>query len=195
MNREEKMEAIITALDKHIRGAGDADGVDKRTEGFAEKYLYPILTPETKVLDVGAGDCMTQKYLSGRVSSWTGINKGIDQENCKDKNGTIEMDFHNLEFKSNLFELVISVNTLEHAYFPMLMMYEMNRVSKEYIYLQLPIPGFISGLPYDNHPDHYFVCSDLAWENMFGKLEWEIVKKGTEGGEYQWLLRKTRDWY
>lgn len=195
MNKEEKLEVIIGHLDKHIRGAGDASGVDQRTKGFSEKYLYPILKDNFKVLDVGAGDCMTQKYLSDKVKSWIGINKGIDQENCVKTHGTMFMDFHELNFDSNSFELVISVNTLEHAYFPLLMMYEMNRVSSEYIYLQLPIPGFISGLPYDNHPDHYFVCSDLCWENMFKKLEWEIVKKGTEGGEYQWLLRKGRDWY
>jgi hypothetical protein len=75
------------------------------------------------------------------------------------------------------------------------MMFEMNRVSKEFIYIQLPVPGFISGLPYDNHPDHYFVCSDLCWENMFDKLGWSIVSKGIAGGEYQWLLKKTKDFY
>jgi len=190
-----KIKTIIEILDKHIRGAGDATGVMVRTKAYLKKYIYPHLKPAWKVFDCGAGDCATQELLKGKVTSWTGINKGIDQVNCVEKNKTIYMDFHDLKFDSNSFDLVISVNTLEHAYFPLLMMFEMNRVSKEYIYLQLPVPGFISGLPYDNHPDHYFVCSDLAWENMFKKLEWEIVKKGTEGGEYQWLLRKGRDWY
>ena len=195
MNTQDKINEIIRILDKHIRGAGDFNGVDTRTKEFSEKYLYPIINSGFTVLDVGAGDCLTQKHLKDKVKKWVGINKGIDQVNCVEKNGTINMDFHDLKFDSNSFNLVISVNTLEHAYFPLLMMYEMNRVSSGYIYLQLPIPGFISGLPYDNHPDHYFVCSDLCWENMFKKLEWEIVKKGTEGGEYQWLLRKGRDWY
>lgn len=194
MNKEKKLDKIVSLLDEHIRGAGDYSGVEVRTKLFLEKYIYPIINSEFRVLDVGAGDCLTQKYLSDKVVEWIGINKGIDQENCK-KKGTIEMDFHDLEFKDNKFSLVISVNTLEHAYFPMLMMFEMNRVSNRYIYLQLPIPAFISGLPYDNHPDHYFVCSDLCWENMFEKLGWKIIKKGKAGGEYQWLLEKTKDWY
>jgi hypothetical protein len=195
MNKEQKLNKIIEILDTHIRGAGDAPGVKVRTESFLTKYIYPHLRDYWNVLDAGAGDCMTQHFLQNKVKSWTGINKGIDQVNCAEKNGTIEMDFHNLEFESNYFDLVISVNTLEHAYFPLLFMFEMNRVSKEFIYIQMPIPGFISGLPYDNHPDHYFVCSDLCWENNFQKLGWEIVDKGIAGGEYQWLLKKTKDFY
>ena len=195
MNKEEKLDKIIKYLDTFIRGAGDISGVEKRTESFLEKYIYQHLKPEWRVADIGCGDCLTQYFLKDKVTSWVGINKGIDQFNCKDKNGTIEMDFHNLKFENSSFELVISVNSLEHAYEPLLMMFEMNRVSKEFIYIQLPVPGFISGLPYDNHPDHYFVCSDLCWENMFDKLGWEIVSKGIAGGEYQWLLKKTKDFY
>jgi ubiquinone/menaquinone biosynthesis C-methylase UbiE len=191
---EEKIKKIIEFLDTYIRGAGDFDGVKGRTEGYLKKYIYPHLKSEWNVLDVGAGDCLTQHFLSDKVSSWKGINKGVDQVNCVDKNGTIEMDLHELKFENNSFDLVISVNTLEHAYFPTLMLYEMNRVSKEFIYIQVPIPAFISGLPYDNHPDHYYVCSDLCWENIFAKLNLEIVDKGIAGGEYQWLLKKTQDW-
>jgi ubiquinone/menaquinone biosynthesis C-methylase UbiE len=195
VDKNEKLNRIIEILDNHIRGAGDMAGVEVRTETYLEKYIYPRLKPEWKCLDCGAGDCATQRQLGPRIDSWTGINKGIDQFNCKDNNGTIEMDFHNLEFDNNSFDLVISVNTLEHAYFPTLMLFEMNRVSNEYVYIQMPVPGFISGLPYDNHPDHYYVCSDLCWENLFSKLGFSIVDKGIAGGEYQWLLKKTKDWY
>lgn len=191
---QEKIQKIIGFLDKHIRGAGDYTGVKERTRCYLEKYIYPRLKKDWFVLDVGAGDCLTAELLKDKVCRWDGINKGIDQENNIEKYNTVEMDFHNLNFANNSFDLVISVNTLEHAYFPMLMLYEMNRVSKEYIYLQVPVPSFISGLPYDNHPDHYFVCSDLCWENIFSKLELSIVEKGIAGGEYQWLLKKTKDW-
>lgn len=191
---EKKIKKIIEILDSHIRGAGDLSGVRVRTDSYLEKYIYPHLKPNWFVLDVGAGDCCTADALNGKIAHWEGINKGIDQQNNAEKYGTKEMDFHSLEFPKSSFDLVISVNTLEHAYFPILMLFEMNRVSRNLIYIQMPIPSFISGLPYDNHPDHYFVCSDLCWENIFKKLELEIIDKGIAGGEYQWLLRKTKDW-
>jgi hypothetical protein len=136
---ENRINKIIGYLDSFIRGAGDASGVKVRTESFLEKYIYPHLRDYWNILDVGAGDCLTQHFLQNKVKSWTGINKGIDQVNCVEKNGTIYMDFHDLKFESNFFDLVISVNTLEHAYWPILMMFEMNRVSKEFIYIQLPV--------------------------------------------------------
>lgn len=194
MNKEEKINIIIHHLDQHIRGAGDVAGVAGKTKQFVEKYLLKHLNLSSTILDVGAGDCLTYEFLKDKIASWTGINKGVDQNVNQKKYGTVGMDFHNLEFANNSFDLVISVNTLEHAYFPVLMLYEMNRVAKDLLYLQLPIPSYFSQLPYDNHPDHYFVCSDLCWENLFSKLDLQIVEKGSWGGEYQWLLRKTTDW-
>ena len=195
MDKEQKLNKIIELLDTHIRGAGDVAGVMGRTKEYMEKFIFPRINSEAKVLDVGAGDGCSYEYLKDKVNSWTGINKGVDQVVNGQKYNTIEMDFHNMSFDSNSFDLVMSVNTLEHAYFPMLMMYEINRVSKDLIYIQMPMPQLISGLHYDSHPDHYFICSDVSWENMFSKLGWEIVDKGIAGGEYQWLLKKTKDWY
>lgn len=193
-NMENKIKKIIEILDVHIRGAGDYEGVKMRTQSFLDKFLNKNIQDGWSILDIGAGDCLTCELIKKSVR-WVGINKGIDWEINKDKYPIINTDFHNLDFDSNSFDLVISVNTLEHAYFPMLMLFEINRVSKNLIYIQIPVPSHISGLPYDNHPDHYFVCSDLSWENIFNKLGFEILEKAIAGGEYQYLLRKTKDWY
>jgi len=195
MNKEEKINKIIDIMNLHIRGAGDYEGVKNKVDFYMEKYLLPIITPTFKILDVGAGDCFTADYLKDKVAYWEGINKGIDWENNKEKYNIKNSDFNFMDYKSNSFDLLISVSTLEHSYFPLMMLAEMNRISKKYIYVQLPAPERESGIPYDDHPDHYFVLSRKGWINIFKKFNLKILKNGTDGAEYQFLLEKTKDWY
>lgn len=187
---EEKIQAIIEELDLHIRGAGDYDGVKARVNDYMEEFIVFLLTPETKVLDVGAGDCYAADYLQGKISYWEGINKGIDWDNNKDKYNLKNIDFHFLPYKDNSFDLVLAVNVLEHTYFPIVFLSEIARVSKKYVFLDFPLAVGDGGIAAnEDNPDHYFMMTQRLWEKVFTKLKFKIEKKKITGGEVQYLLQ------
>jgi SAM-dependent methyltransferase len=186
----QKLENCFRNLDQYIRTAGDITGVTAKSKQFIETHLEKILTSEMDVLDVGAGDCVTSDLLKGRVRSWIGINKGGDFTTSTAQGYNVQqMDMHFLDFADNSFDLVIAVNVLEHAYCPILALFEWARVCRHYCYIQLPVPAALGGIPaYEEIPDHFYIQSPLMWEKLFTKAGFFIVKKSQDGGEYQWLL-------
>jgi len=192
MNKLETIEKVTALFDAHIRGAGDLPGVKARTDEYMREFIEPILKPEWKVFDCGAGDCYTSDYLEGRVREWWGINKGIDFENNKDKYDIIQSDMHFLASADDQSDLVLAVNVLEHSYFPALMLYELRRVSKEYVFIDLPLSLSDGGSQcHQENPDHHYLMTKFMWKKMFKVIGLEVLKEKISGAEVQWLLRKT----
>lgn len=186
-----KLEALIKKYDELIRPAGDPWGVTARDNQFIKEFLDDILQPEFRVLDVGCGDCLLSGLLNNKISYWEGVNKGPDFVTSKEQGFNIkEMDFHDLQHPDNSFDLVIGISILEHAFCPPLLLSELFRVSKKYVYLQFPQADIVTGLSYEDNPDHHYLMSVKLWEKMFRIAGFEIVKKGTDGGELQYLLTK-----
>jgi ubiquinone/menaquinone biosynthesis C-methylase UbiE len=189
--REEKINDVISLFDKHIRGAGDVPGVIGRTNDYMTEFIDHLLQKDWNVLDCGAGDGITSDYLQGKVSSWVGINKGIDLTNNINKYNIKEMDFHFLEFEDNYFDLVLAVNVLEHSYFPAMMLYEIRRVSKEYIFIDLPLSMSDGGSQaHQENPDHHYLMTKFMWKKMFNVIGLQVIRERNSGAEVQWLLRK-----
>lgn len=190
--REQKIDEVISLFDKHVRGAGDAPGVEARVKDYMREFIDPIRNANWDVLDAGAGDAYTADYLLGKINSWVGINKGIDLINTQSKYNILEMDFHDLQFEDNSFDLVLAVNTLEHSYFPALYISELRRVSKEYVFIDLPLAMCDGGNHcHEENPDHHYLMSQFMWEKMFNIIGLSIVKKGIYGAEVQYLLKKS----
>lgn len=191
-NRLAKFLKILDLFNEHIRPAGDPWGVTDRANQYIEKYLNPILTKESRVLDVGAGDCLNCNLLKDKIAYWEGINKGPDVVTSQEQGYNVkDMDFHFLEYPDNSFDLLIAVSTLEHAACPPLMLSEMHRVTKKHVFVQMPVPVEISKLTsYEDNPDHHFIISTKLWEKMFRIIGFGIVSQGIHGGEYQYLLTK-----
>jgi len=191
MRIETKLKNIIEKLDSEIRGAGDKEGVKDRTKTYMEKFIDPIIQKEWFVLDVGAGDCATSDYLKDKVAYWEGINKGIDWENNKDKYNIKYKDFNFLDYPDNSFDLILAVNTLEHSYFPMAMLYEMHRVTKNYLFLDFPLAVGDGGIEAsEDNPDHYFMMRRNMWEKIIYRIGFKIEKVEVAGAEIQYLLKK-----
>lgn len=190
--REQKIDDVISLFDKHVRGAGDPTGVEARVKYYMREYIDSIRNATWNVLDAGAGDAFTADYLLGEVNSWVGINKGIDLINTQPKYNILDMDFHDLQFEDDSFDLVLAVNTLEHSYFPALYISELRRVSKEYVFIDLPLAMCDEGSQcHQENPDHHYLMSMFMWEKMFNIIGLSIVKKGIFGAEVQWLLKKS----
>jgi len=185
----QKVKNMANFLEQYIRGAGDYSGVMARTKTIIKDYLDEIINHETRVLDVGAGDCVSYELLKDKVAEWEGINKGIDLTNTKNTHNIKDMDMHFLDYGDNQFDLVLCINVLEHAYCPLLVLFEIARVTTHYAYFQIPVPAALGGIPaYEENPDHYYIQSTLMWEKLFYKAGFGIVKKDELGGEYRYLL-------
>jgi len=182
---------MASHLEQYIRGAGDYSGVTQRMKSIIADNLNEVITPSTRVLDVGAGDCVSYELLKDKVASWEGINKGIDLTNTKETHNIKDMDMHFMDFGNGQFDLVLCINTLEHAYCPLLVIFEIFRVTSHYAYFQIPVPAALGGIPsYEETPDHYYIMSPLMWEKLFSKAGFKIIKKDKLGGEYRYLLTK-----
>ena len=178
MQKEYAINEVIKLFDAHIRGAGDPWGVEARVKDYMKEYIEPILTKDSKIFDCGCGDCFTSDYLNGKVRSWTGINKGIDLTNNLEKYNIKEMDFHFLDFEDDSFDICLAVNVLEHSYFPTLLLWQLRRVTKEYVFIDLPMALCDNGnFCHQENPDHHFLMSQFMWEKMFRIIGLEVVKK------------------
>ena len=192
MQKEYVINEVIKLFDAHIRGAGDPWGVESRVNEYMKEFIEPVLQLNWDVADIGCGDCFTSDYLNGKINSWIGINKGIDLENNKEKYNIKEMDFHFLEFTDNSFDLVLAVNVLEHSYFPSLLLWQLRRISKNYVFIDLPLSLCDNGsFCHQENPDHHHLMSLFMWEKMFKIIGFSIEKKAIYGAEVQYLLKKT----
>ena len=188
---EEKILDVIYEFDKHIRGAGDKPGVIDRTKDYMKKFIDGILTPESRVLDVGAGDCVTADYLEGKVKYWEGINKGIDLINNTEKYNIKKMDMHFLDYEDSSFDIVLCVNVLEHSYFPLMVLSELKRVSSKYIFIDIPMAVGDGGIKSnEENTDHHYLMTKFMWEKMFIRLGLTLLKKEIAGAEVRYLLQK-----
>jgi ubiquinone/menaquinone biosynthesis C-methylase UbiE len=191
MNREEKINKVISLFDAHIRGAGDYPGVVGRTDEYMKEFIESIINKNSSVLDVGCGDCYTYEYLKDKVAVWEGTNKGIDLENNKYKYPIYEMDMHFLNYEDNFFDLILAVNVLEHSYFPAMMLYELWRVTKQYVFLDFPLSMSDGGSHcHQENPDHHYLMTQFMWEKMFRIIGFSIVNKKIIGAEIKYLLQK-----
>lgn len=191
MNKEQKIIAVSELMSKHIRGAGDLPGVIDRMNEYMKNFIDPICFKDMRTLDVGSGDCSTADYLSKYSGIWLGINKGIDYDNNKDKYNIVDMDFHFLDFPRDSFDLVLAVNVLEHSFHPALFLFELRRVAKSYVFIDLPLDMSSGGQHcHEENPDHHYLMSNYMWKKMFNIIGLEVVKERTYGAEVQWLLKK-----
>jgi ubiquinone/menaquinone biosynthesis C-methylase UbiE len=196
MNKVEKIEKCTELFNSLIRPAGDPWGVQGKLDNFFPEFLTPIIGLNFRILDIGAGDCLTYEYLKERVQKgelyWEGINKGGDLETSKAKGYNVkDMDFNFLEYEDNSFDLLIAVSVLEHSICPPLMLMEMYRVASKYVFVRFPAINAEGGiLSYEENPDHHFIMNKAMWEKMFKIVGFSIEKSGLDGGELQYLLKK-----
>lgn len=92
---------------------------------------------EKDVLDVGAGD--------GAITAFLGI-KGVDDEpeavRLAVENGADVMlaTAYNLPFDDEEFDSVLMADVLEHIKHPLIVLEEVRRVLKQYLYIVSPVP-------------------------------------------------------
>lgn len=178
---------------------------NKRWEGenqkisFRHKTAFKMITSipnkEMSVLDLGCGDGLLLSLLKERGI----IGKGLDISDeavAKTRNRGFEasvFDFSDrLPFADKTFDVVVSLDVLEHLYNPENLLKEANRVSKRFVIIGVPnfnslparIQVLFGAVPENNRPNkghvywfNYFVLNKMTNENnlIFHELRMNTI--------------------
>lgn len=112
-----------------------------------------------RFLDIGCGDGRTSNRIK---SGYIGID--LFAEN--------PMDAHELEFDSDLFDIVFCSHTLEHTISPLMCLLEIKRVVKESgdVIIGVPVdPGFFD-------KGHNYILTKKGWSHLIKQAGLKIIK-------------------
>ncbi|MGL1902894.1 MAG: class I SAM-dependent methyltransferase [Fibrobacterales bacterium] len=162
-----KMSQVIYEERQHVKGAGNAIPAGDQLSfhyQLALNYLQETKRVNGKILDIACGPGFGIKMLSGRGYSLVGADydkKTIeDCTNFYDLEDTefVTEDVTNITYDDNVFDVVLSMETLEHVRDPKKMLSEIQRVLKPNGLLILSTPqNSYSGKPIC--PEHIYEYS------------------------------------
>jgi len=155
---------------------------DSAAEGFLPLVAtFKELAPPTqfkKVLNLGAGAGSETKILCDNGYDPTGITMGADNLKMgKEKYGVhlFEMDMHDLAFPAKSFDACFSVQVMEHAFSPWMVILELRHVLRDGGIVFMDIP--------DANDDsmqktiwHTSVLFPKQWIFLFEKAGFKVVK-------------------
>jgi len=111
-----------------------------RTAENSAAYLLPVLVPQMKVLDVGAGPGTITADLAARVAHVTALEatpdavevtrQGLAERGAQANTDVVLGDVHALDFPDDTFCVVHAHQVLQHVADPVLALREMRRVTK-----------------------------------------------------------------
>lgn len=111
---------------------------------FLDSILH-LISPNSKILDVGCGDGISLQKLSNLGHDVVGIDLNDAKLTRAIEKGfsVVNADMHEMFFaEDDSFDVIISSHSLEHAYDPILALKEFNRVLKKdgLLFIVLPFP-------------------------------------------------------
>lgn len=167
-----------------------------------QNYIIPNKQALGKVLDVGCGQGLALKRFKSLGIDTIGITLGKeDYEACLRQGYHVKlMDQSFLDFPDETFDLVYARHVLEHSIFPLVTLFEFNRVLRKGGFLYVEVPRAESG--YTKNPNHYSVFGKMSWRHLLNKSGLAIIHNITinfdlidgEVDEYWgWWLQKWED--
>ena len=112
------------------------------------KYMTEYIPPSEypKVLDIGCADGAETNALHELGYDAMGITQGalnVEYARSNYKEVTVvEMDMHDLQFKSNSFDAIITIHTFEHSLAPYILLLEMYAVVRERGRVWISVPEY-----------------------------------------------------
>ena len=115
------------------------------------------ISQSRNVIDIGCGEAFLQPVFDGLGLEYAGICIGNDFLVSNENRRTVySMDFHDIGFPDNSFDLVFSRHALEHSPMPILALMEWHRIARNKLMLILPNPEYWGWAG----RNHYSVFSD-----------------------------------
>ncbi len=130
-----------------------------------------------KLLDIGCGNKPYQKILPKSVNSYIGVDIIQSDENKVD----ILCLANNIPLESNLFDTVISTQTIEHVEDHQGLINEAHRLLKEDRYLIISGPMY---WPLHEEPHDFFRFTKYGFTYLLQKAGFEIVEVKSNGGKW-----------
>jgi ubiquinone/menaquinone biosynthesis C-methylase UbiE len=172
------------------------------TERIFNNFIKPNRHRFNLVLDVGCGQGIALNRFKSLNINAIGITIGKeDYDVCLKKGFEVKiMDQSFLDFHDNQFDFVYARHVLEHSPFPLLTLFEFNRVLKNngHLYVEVPWAESI----HTTNPNHYSMLGRMSWVHLFKKSNFDVLKEikmnfnliGGEPDEYWgWWLGKSMD--
>lgn len=152
--------------------------------------LISLLPGGGAILDVGCGTGWSTEELSKKYGFATGISiqhAEVDyaMKNHKtNKTAFIEMDMHDMSFRSKKFDAVYAREVLEHSVAPFIALCEINRVLKMNGRMVVNVPG----REWIDWHCHYIVPTAEQLNALLKKTGFAILKNGVTKGSHIWRL-------
>lgn len=138
------------------------------------------------VLDVGCGQAFLQPAFEMRGLRYAGVCLGDDFSIARHKRRTVyEMDFHDLGFPDDSFDLIFARHVLEHSPMPLIALMEWHRVGKNMI-LVMPRPEYWG----DVGRNHYAVMSNSQIRFLLERAGWLVVDSYETEQEFRYSCKR-----
>lgn len=149
----------------------------KITESIFDNFIKPNKHIFNFVLDVGCGQGIALKHFKSLNIKAVGITIGKeDYDACLRKGFEVKiMDQSFLDFPDSQFDLVYARHVLEHSPFPLLTLFEFNRVLRNngLLYVEVPWAESI----HTTNPNHYSMLGKMSWRHIFKKAQFTILNE------------------
>lgn len=139
-------------------------------------------SPQTLILDAGAGECRYKSFFS--KNKYISIDSAQGDVTWNYNNLDIKGTLYHLPFRSNVFDVVLNIVVLEHVKEPKEVLMELNRVLKPggLLYIAIPLSWELHQVPHD-----YYRFTSFGLKYILESSEFKIVSLTAIGGFF-WLL-------
>lgn len=147
---------------------------------YITDYVYKIartIPKESSVLDAGAGECVYRKFFTH--CNYKSLDLGVGENKWNYANIDYIGPIHDMPIRSNMFDVVLCTQVLEHLEWPRESVKEIYRVLKPggKLYLTAPMSHCEHQIPYD-----YFRYTSYGLNSIFERAGFKEIKVKPFGG-------------
>ena len=202
MRNYERLDQYLDLLKRDVYPEAETSSHDEITQKVFDLFIVPHGQIIQSALDVGCGQGVALKRFSSLGIDAVGITLSReDHDFCLNRGFRVAlMDQSFLEHPGRSFDLVYARHVLEHSPFPVLTLFEFNRVLKPYGFLYVEVPQAES--IHCANPNHYSMLGKRSLTQLFKRARFAYVKDlkinfalpdGTPDEYWGWWLRKEED--
>lgn len=155
---------------------------------FIREHAMPLMKPGIKVLDAGSGREHEQHLRKELLATGATLHTC---DFCEGPGVDFVADVTHLPFEDGTYDIVLSMQVLEHVTDPQKVVQEMARVLKPGGQLFLTTP---QSSPLHNLPWNFFNFTNLGLRLLYDKAGLEVTKEVPQGGYYI-LLAFQLNWF
>lgn len=202
MRNYERIDEYLDLLKRDVYPEPESPNHDEVTQKVFDLFIVPNRNEIRRALDVGCGQGIALRRFASLGIDAFGIT--LSREDC---DACLNLGFHValmdqsfIEQPDQSFDLLYARHVLEHSPFPLLTLFEYNRVLSPggFLYVEVPQAESI----HCSNPNHYSMLGKRSLRNLFDKSSFTALndlridfqlQDGTPDQYWGWWLRKRED--